>query len=207
MARAEWHSDHVRYWMYVAIEQALTALAWEERAYRCVEFGADGAGCVAPILRGILGERLDYRPTQYPDVDIEKSGYDEGAFDIAIADQVLEHVENPWGAAWELGRIVKDGGLLIVATPFIHPIHRAPKDYWRFTPDSYDLLFPPDQWQTVTDGMWGDARQVAWEYANNPRASHPVCPGFADNGEQVPGYGPETDGVNPIVLWTVRRRK
>ena len=206
MAPASWHSDHVRHWMYVAIEQTLAAQAWEDRPYRCIEFGAAGASCVNDILRGILGDRLDYTPTNWPDVDIQNTGYDAGSYDIAIADQVLEHVKNPFAAAGQLAHIVKAGGLIVVATPFLHPIHRAPADYWRFTPDSYDVLFSPDQWQTVTDGMWGDARQVAWEYANNPRASHPTFPGFGDFGETCPSYGPQTDGINPIVLWTVRRR-
>lgn len=44
-----------------------------------------------------------------------------GRFDIVVCEQVLEHLENPWGAFAELVRILRPGGLLIVGVPVFPP--------------------------------------------------------------------------------------
>ena len=58
----------------------------------------------------------------------------------AIVLEIMEHVENIHKAFAELYRVIKDGGALIVASPFIFPIHDLPHDYWRFTPKALRYL-------------------------------------------------------------------
>lgn len=52
----------------------------------------------------------------------------------------LEHLPYPQKAIDEIHRVLHSGGLLILTTVMHFKIHRAPKDYWRFTPDGIELL-------------------------------------------------------------------
>jgi SAM-dependent methyltransferase len=59
--------------------------------------------------------------------------FDHNTFDIALLTQVIEHLEEPKNALLEINRILKDDGLLILAWPFLYPIHEAPRDFFRYT--------------------------------------------------------------------------
>ncbi len=52
----------------------------------------------------------------------------------------LEHLPYPQRAIDEIHRVLRPDGLLILTTVMHFKIHRAPKDYWRFTPDGIELL-------------------------------------------------------------------
>lgn len=59
-------------------------------------------------------------------------------FDTVIACEVLEHDRRFWKTAASLQAVLKPGGYLIITTPtFMFPIHRFPKDYYRFGEDAY----------------------------------------------------------------------
>jgi len=53
--------------------------------------------------------------------------------DTVILTQVIEHVENPAGVLKEIRRVLKNNGILIVAWPFLYPIHEEPRDFYRYT--------------------------------------------------------------------------
>ena len=65
--------------------------------------------------------------------DITNIPVEESRFDIIICTQVLEHLVDPRGAFTEFSRILKPGGVLMLTTNFLFPIHGAPYDYFRFT--------------------------------------------------------------------------
>ncbi|HLD32525.1 MAG TPA: class I SAM-dependent methyltransferase [Candidatus Peribacteraceae bacterium] len=54
-------------------------------------------------------------------------------FGVVLCTEVLEHLHTPSQAIAEFNRILKPGGLLLLSTRFIFPIHDAPGDYYRFT--------------------------------------------------------------------------
>ena len=58
---------------------------------------------------------------------------DDGKAKTVIALETLEHCENPFKAVESLKRLVAQDGVIVLSTPFSHPIHQMP-DYWRFTP-------------------------------------------------------------------------
>jgi SAM-dependent methyltransferase len=62
----------------------------------------------------------------------------ENSVDGVLASETLEHTLDYEGAVSEMIRVCKDGGLLFISVPFMHPIHNPPYDFQRFTP--YRLL-------------------------------------------------------------------
>lgn len=76
-----------------------------------------------------------YRSTSSPDVlaDAHSLPFKDGSFDIALMLQVLEYLEKPQQALTETYRVLKRGGVLILSTPFMYPIHDAPYDRQRLT--------------------------------------------------------------------------
>ena len=53
--------------------------------------------------------------------------------DLVLCTEVLEHTKDPAFVIKELYRIAKQGGIVILTTPFVWPVHEAPNDYYRFT--------------------------------------------------------------------------
>jgi len=70
-----------------------------------------------------------------------ETGLTDGAVDLVISGQCLEHVRNPFRMMAEIDRILKPGGLVIIAAPFQFPEHRFPVDCWRFLPDGMRAMF------------------------------------------------------------------
>jgi len=61
-------------------------------------------------------------------------------YGVVLMLELLEHVPDPPQAFKEAARILKPGGIFICTTPSCWPVHRHPKDYWRFLPDGLDYL-------------------------------------------------------------------
>lgn len=55
--------------------------------------------------------------------------------DVVVSGQVLEHVELFWVTAFEIGRVMKPGGLTMLIAPSGGWEHRYPVDCWRFYRD------------------------------------------------------------------------
>src|SRR3989344_593584 len=74
--------------------------------------------------------------------DLTALPFGDDSFDAATSEQVFEHLENPTKAASELMRVVKPGGLIHIATPFLYPWHPSTSDYSRWTCEGLASLFP-----------------------------------------------------------------
>ena len=72
--------------------------------------------------------------------DVTETPFGDNEFDTVICTEVLEHVEDPFKLISEISRILKGGGYAIISSAWAAPYHREPKDYWRFSPDAYELL-------------------------------------------------------------------
>jgi SAM-dependent methyltransferase len=116
----------------------------------------------APILKGRLldfgcGSKpykdLFINATEYLGVDVENPGHDhtkedidlyfngrnlplpDYSFDAVFCSEVLEHVPDLQGSIFEIKRVLKPNGLLLLTVPFFWMEHEKPHDYRRFTID------------------------------------------------------------------------
>lgn len=81
--------------------------------------------------------------------DLQKPLFIE-PFDHIDCCSVLEHAQKPWLVAENLTAVLREGGSLLVTTPFVWRVHGYPDDYWRFTASSLPVLFPDIRWVDVS---------------------------------------------------------
>lgn len=92
---------------------------------------------------------VDIDPARKPDVvaDAHSLPFKDGEFEVILSTEMLEHVKDPFQVERELRRVTSTGGILILSTRFVFPIHDAPHDYWRFTKYGLRELFR--EWEIV----------------------------------------------------------
>jgi len=97
-------------------------------------------GCGNALYGELFPNRitLDIEVRPGVQVDIVADAHDlsqlqDASFDIILCTEVLEHLHTPAKAIGEFYRVLKPGGLLLLTTRFIFPIHDAPGDYYRYT--------------------------------------------------------------------------
>jgi len=64
---------------------------------------------------------------------LEKMPFVTADFDSILCSAVLEHVEAPEPVIREIVRVLRPGGHLLVAIPFLQPFHPCPGDFRRYT--------------------------------------------------------------------------
>jgi len=105
----------------------------------------------------VLDDGSGFRSTYYPNVvnfdvvgykttDVigigESMPFRDCSFDAVISVAVLEHVRNPFEAAQEIERVLKPGGEVYIAVPFLQPFHGYPDHYYNMTSSGLRNLFP-----------------------------------------------------------------
>jgi SAM-dependent methyltransferase len=94
--------------------------------------------------------------------------FPEKAFDILIAKHVVEHLHQPEQAIAEMSRVLKPGGLLILATPNLSSLMRERKKggWIGYKDPTHISLKPPQEWlaclrfngfqvrRLFSDGFW-----------------------------------------------------
>lgn len=92
---------------------------------------------------------VDIDPLRKPDIvaDAHNLPFKDGEFEVVLSTEMLEHVKDPFQVERELRRVTSPGGILILSTRFVFPIHDAPHDYWRFTKYGLRELFR--EWEII----------------------------------------------------------
>jgi SAM-dependent methyltransferase len=207
--------DAVRHHMYAGIWQTLQSLPWTTEPKVAIEIGSlnPSSTCLSMLANLAVTHGFDLQ-REVADFmignhdDIQKMRWSDGAFDVFIADQVLEHVERIWDAAKEVCRVLKPGGLAIMTTPFLLPLHDCPVDCWRITPHGYRVLFPEPEWETLSVGQWGGKSEMIWSYEHTAVAGWLGRPVSVDEAlRDMPGYAEPKDDAYPVVVWWVGRKR
>ena len=82
---------------------------------------------------------------------VEALPVEDGAFDVVLCTQVLEHVEDPARAVRELHRVTSAGGRVLASTHGVQVYHPSPSDYWRWTHAGLERLFAQSaDWSSVS---------------------------------------------------------
>lgn len=84
----------------------------------------------------------------------------EASFDTVIATELLEHCREPQQAIDEMRRVLRPGGVCVLSTRFLYPVHADPHDYFRFTADGLTYLFR--EWKSVDVIPIGGRLVSAW---------------------------------------------
>jgi SAM-dependent methyltransferase len=136
-----------------------------------VEFGARAADG----QEGIADLRSLFRVTDYIGCDIQEGPgvdriedlhaltFEDDSVGTVICLETLEHVADPLRAVEEMHRILKPGGVMAISSLMFFPIHAHPWDYWRFTPEGFELLLRPFEsrlvlaqgWDLMPEGVFG----------------------------------------------------
>jgi 2-polyprenyl-3-methyl-5-hydroxy-6-metoxy-1,4-benzoquinol methylase len=66
--------------------------------------------------------------------DLSKVPLPDASFDVILCTEVLEHIPDTAAAFTELRRLCRPGGVVILTTPFMYPLHEEPHDFVRLTP-------------------------------------------------------------------------
>ncbi len=123
----------------------------------------------------------------YPTTDVlavgESLPFADQSFDGVLSLCVLEHVRDPFRCAAELARVVRPGGAIYAAVPFLQPYHGYPHHYYNMTDaglrNLFESSFSVDQAGTPPYGwpIWS----LSW-YINSFLAGL-----SAEDGRTVPG--------------------
>ena len=147
-------------------------------------------------ITNYLSKDIKITVTNYPEVDMECTGYDNETWDYVITDQCLEHVKHPWIAVKEMYRILKRGGTVICTTCSYNPLHNVPIDCYRFFPDGMKALF--EEFSNVKVDTWGSKEAIIDDInIGRNRVSE----------ENQIKYLEQDDKVFPWVIWVVATKK
>ena len=81
---------------------------------------------------------------------VEELPVEDGAFDLVLCTQVLEHCDDPARAVAELRRVTAPGGRVLASTHGVQVYHPSPQDYWRWTYAGLERLFSESaDWESV----------------------------------------------------------
>ena len=87
-----------------------------------------------------------------PDVDVvcdltaNSTPLPKNHFDLVVCCSVMEHVTRPWIMAERLSETVKPGGKLFISVPWAWRYHAYPNDYYRFSFNAIEFLYPDFVW-------------------------------------------------------------
>jgi len=101
-------------------------------------------GCGEQPMRGLIEKYggayigVDISQNQQGSVavisSINKVSFHNSTFDLILCTEVLEHVSDTYSLFFELSRLLRPGGIIILTSPFAFSLHEEPYDYVRVTP-------------------------------------------------------------------------
>ena len=121
--------------------------------YRVLDVGC-GAKPYESLFAPYADSYVGVDPVENPRAELKGSvealPVADGAFDVVLCNQVLEHCDDPAKAVSELRRVTAPGGRVLASTHGVMAYHPSPTDYWRWTHAGLEKLFADaDGWASV----------------------------------------------------------
>lgn len=189
---------------YYEIVEDFTARVNALDAPRVLELGSRNVTGVRH--RGHLAEHvdlvgLDVQPGQ--DVDVVADAHRLSAslppssFDAVFAISVFEHLAMPWKVVLEVNRVLKPGGLLLIATHPAWPPHELPWDFWRMSAEGLRVLLNDKTgYEILRVGEGEPGRMFALTDTPPVRGLHRNASSFA-----VAALARKTGDPDPALRW------
>lgn len=95
------------------------------------------------------GEGVDFVADLSDQGDMNKVLGKYGLFNHIECWSVLEHAKRPWLLAENLQHMLYPESSIHVQVPFVWRVHSYPSDYWRFTTEAIQFLFPRICWHAL----------------------------------------------------------
>lgn len=155
--------------LYAALVKWVAPLHDNGRLDRFIEERIEGRDVVAvnlgsgptdlhPAVSNV--DLIAYEPVNLV-CDIHEIPLAADSVDVVINREVLEHVPEPERVVSEMHRILKPGGWIYSAVPFIQGFHASPHDYSRRTARGLELLHSPFECVELTSNG-GPSSALAW---------------------------------------------
>ncbi len=141
----------------MSVHQILTRKITRERLREFITEHANkrytlDIGCANSPYSKYFSNRIGFDIAEGPGVDVVGDAhalpFPDSTFEQILCTEVLEHLHTPEQAINEMMRVLKPGGVILLTTRFIFPIHDAPHDYFRYTKYGLKHLFR--EWEMVT---------------------------------------------------------
>lgn len=189
-----------RYSMYTSIQSVVNKLT---DINNVTFIGEDGTSGLLSMFTG----NVNITTTNYPAVNIMDLPYSDNSKQCLVIDQVLEHVRDPWKSVSEVYRVLTPGGIMILTTCLMNPVHYASQedeqngtvnDFWRFTPHGLEVLC--DGFSSIIQCAGGGDFKFIYNCMTGMRHKtvHP--------GSQLESLAMADDGKHYLHVWVVARK-
>lgn len=105
---------------------------------------------------------------------LDRLPFADESFDTVLCNAVLEHVEPIDAVMAELVRVLRSGGRMILAIPFLQPFHESPNDFRRYTAEGMRQLGETHGLRMIAIRPVHSIAQtlgwILWEYLNETDA-------------------------------------
>ena len=99
--------------------------------------------------------------------DLHSLNLREKDFDLAIINQTLEHIYNPFLGMKNIFNHLKPGGNFYTTVPTINIPHMIPFHFWGITPIGLCLLCKSVGFEILECGYWGNNEYIKYIFDNN----------------------------------------
>jgi SAM-dependent methyltransferase len=107
---------------------------------KILDFGAGNPKEEELFNNVIRLEFVRYKSTDVVSTE-KRIPFRDGVFDYVISESVFEHVDDPFYYAKEIFRVLKRGGLVLVDTAFLQPVHADPYHFFNMTLEGLRKVF------------------------------------------------------------------
>lgn len=113
-------------------------------------------------------ECVNISPNVSPDycASAEALPFTSPQYDIVLLSETLEHLPNPEKALREAQRVILPGGHIVIAAPFLFPLHADPDDFQRWLPSKYKKVLDEIGFEDVNVYPMGGFFAVIYDLMN-----------------------------------------
>ncbi len=119
---------------------------------------------------------LNLNLAPFPNVDLVADAhvmpFETGTIGMLYCEAVLEHLERPDSAVSEMFRVLRPGGYVFAATPFLQAYHGYPDHFQNFTLAGHAALFARSGFDVIDSGPYVGPAFMLVDLASNLAREH-----------------------------------